>query len=58
MKESFVPVEIIQSSRCQIGALKRGKNIKYLPCVFTQEGVAMLSIETPEKLPKPKAPIG
>lgn len=31
------------ASRCQIGALKRGQNIKYLPCVFTEQGVAMLS---------------
>jgi phage regulator Rha-like protein len=30
-------------SRCQIGTLKRGQNIKYLPYAFTQEGVAMLS---------------
>ena len=32
-----------ESSRFQIGTLKRGQNIKYLPYVFTQEGVAMLS---------------
>ena len=25
------------------GSLKRGQHFKYLPCVFTQEGVAMLS---------------
>ena len=31
------------ASRCQFGTLKRGQNIKYLPQVFTQEGVAMLS---------------
>ena len=31
------------ASRFQFGTLKRGQNIKYLPCVFTQEGVAMLS---------------
>src|SRR5437870_613417 len=30
-------------SRCQIGTLKRGQNIKYLPYVFTEQGVAMLS---------------
>ena len=29
--------------RFQFGTLKRGQNIKYLPQVFTQEGVAMLS---------------
>ena len=32
-----------EASRFQIGILKRGLNIKYLPYVFTQEGVAMLS---------------
>ena len=32
-----------EDSRFQFGILKRGMNIKYLPCVFTQEGVAMLS---------------
>lgn len=32
-----------ETSRFQIGILKRGMNIKYLPHVFTQEGVAMLS---------------
>jgi hypothetical protein len=31
------------ASRFQIGILKKGMNIKYLPYVFTQEGVAMLS---------------
>jgi hypothetical protein len=31
------------ASRFQFGTLKRGQNIKYLPQVFTQEGVAMLS---------------
>ena len=30
-------------SRFQFGTLKRGQNIKYLPHVFTQEGVSMLS---------------
>ena len=30
-------------SRFQFGTLKRGQNIKYLPQVFTREGVAMLS---------------
>ncbi len=32
-----------EASRFQSGILKRGLNIKYLPFVFTQEGVAMLS---------------
>jgi len=35
--------EEAESSRFQFGTLKRGQNIKYLPRVFTQEGVAMLS---------------
>jgi phage regulator Rha-like protein len=30
-------------SRSQIAALKQGQNIKYLPYVFTEQGVAMLS---------------
>lgn len=29
--------------RYHFGTLKRGQHSKYLPCVFTQEGVAMLS---------------
>jgi hypothetical protein len=29
--------------RFQIGSLKRGQHIKYLPYVFTEQGVAMLS---------------
>lgn len=35
----------VMSSRCQIGTLKirQGKNIKYRPYVFTEQGVAMLS---------------
>jgi hypothetical protein len=32
-----------ESLRFQIGTLKRGQHFKYLPRVFTQEGVAMLS---------------
>ena len=35
--------EEAEASRFQFGILKRGLNIKYLPYVFTQEGVAMLS---------------
>ena len=31
------------SSRSQIVTLKQGQNIKYLPYVFTEQGVAMLS---------------
>lgn len=29
--------------RCQIGTLEKGKHSKYLPYVFTEQGVAMLS---------------
>ncbi len=32
-----------ESLRFQIGILKRGQHSKYLPFVFTQEGIAMLS---------------
>jgi hypothetical protein len=32
-----------ETSRCQSGTLKQGGNIKYLPYVFTEQGVAMLS---------------
>ena len=35
--------ERMLASRCQSGTLKRGANIKYLPYVFTEQGVAMLS---------------
>jgi hypothetical protein len=31
------------SSRFQIGTLKRGQNLKYRPLAFTEQGVAMLS---------------
>jgi hypothetical protein len=31
------------SSRFQIGTMKRGQNIKYLPQAFTENGIAMLS---------------
>ena len=33
----------VEVSRCQFGTLKQGKNIKYLPYAFTEQGVAMLS---------------
>ncbi len=36
-------IQEANSSRFQIGSLNRGKNIKYLPFVFTEQGVAMLS---------------
>lgn len=35
--------EEVESSRSQFVTLKQGKNIKYLPYVFTEQGVAMLS---------------
>ena len=35
--------EEVERSRFQIGTLNRGQNIKYLPFVFTEQGVAMLS---------------
>lgn len=35
--------EEYRSLRCQIGTLKRGGHSKYLPRVFTEQGVAMLS---------------
>ena len=35
--------EEYQALRCQFGILEKGRHAKYLPFVFTQEGVAMLS---------------
>ena len=35
--------EEVHSLRFQIGTLKRGQHSKYLPLVFTEQGVAMLS---------------
>jgi hypothetical protein len=35
--------KMIQNSRSQIVTLKVGKNVKYLPFAFTEQGVAMLS---------------
>ncbi|MFC1807946.1 ORF6N domain-containing protein [Candidatus Omnitrophota bacterium] len=35
--------EEYKTLRCQIGTLKRGRHSKYLPYVFTEQGVAMLS---------------
>ena len=35
--------EEYQALRCQFGTLKRGEHSKYLPCAFTEQGVAMLS---------------
>ncbi|MDD5432997.1 MAG: ORF6N domain-containing protein [Candidatus Omnitrophica bacterium] len=42
-KEEVINLMSQSSSRSQIATLKQGQNIKYLPFVFTQEGVAMLS---------------
>ena len=36
-------VEEAESLRFQFGTLKRGQHFRYLPRVFTQEGVAMVS---------------
>jgi phage regulator Rha-like protein len=36
-------VDEYEALRCQIGTLKRGAHSKYLPYVFTEQGVAMLS---------------
>jgi len=36
-------VEEALNSRFQIGSLKQGHNLKYLPYAFTEQGVAMLS---------------
>ena len=36
-------IDEARHSRCQIGTLNRGRNIKYLPFAFTEQGVAMLS---------------
>lgn len=35
--------EEADSLRFQFGTLKRGQHFKYLPCAFTEQGVAMLS---------------
>jgi hypothetical protein len=42
-KNKVVMRPLADCLRFQFGTLKRGQNIKYLPHVFTQEGVAMLS---------------
>ena len=46
--------EEYDSLRCQIGTLKsgRGQHTKYLPYVFTEEGVAMLSGVLPSNKPQ------
>ncbi len=41
--ENLMSQTVTSSSRYQFGTLKQGKNIKYLPYVFTEQGVAMLS---------------
>ena len=35
--------EEAQALRCHFGTLKRGEHAKYLPYVFTEQGIAMLS---------------
>ena len=39
----LIAEEVLEISRSQIVTVKRGQNIKYLPHVFTENGVAMLS---------------
>jgi len=41
--DSLRSQNVTLSSRSQFATLKQGKNIKYLPYVFTEQGVAMLS---------------
>ena len=43
LEESLMFQFGISSSRSQFATLRQGKNIKYLPHVFTEQGVAMLS---------------
>jgi ORF6N domain len=42
-KAQIATTSQFESSRSQFVTLKRGQNIKYLPYVFTEQGVAMLS---------------
>ncbi|MDD5428024.1 MAG: ORF6N domain-containing protein [Candidatus Omnitrophica bacterium] len=42
-EEALISQYGTSGSRSQIATLKKGKNIKYLPYVFTEQGVAMLS---------------
>ncbi|MBM3250411.1 MAG: ORF6N domain-containing protein [Candidatus Omnitrophica bacterium] len=41
--ESLRPQAATLNSRSQFATLKQGQNIKYLPYVFTEQGIAMLS---------------
>ncbi len=41
--EADVILGVKEHSRSQFATLKKGQNIKYLPYVFTEQGVAMLS---------------
>ena len=43
LRSQFVTSSLSDRSRSQIVTLNRGQNIKYLPYVFTEQGVAMLS---------------
>ncbi len=40
---NLISQNVISGSRSQFVILKQGKNVKYLPFVFTEQGVAMLS---------------
>ena len=42
-EESLAVQPIVFSPRSQIATLKKGRNIKYFPYAFTEQGVAMLS---------------
>jgi len=42
-EEMFMFKTGVSNSRSQFATLKQGQNIKYLPYVFTEQGVAMLS---------------
>ena len=43
LSQIVTPSQGMGRSRSQIVTLKRGKNVKYRPCAFTEQGVAMLS---------------
>lgn len=43
--------ETVQRSRSQIVILKRGLNIKYLPCAFTERGAC--AARHPSNIPRP-----
>lgn len=45
-------------SRSQFVTLKQGKNIKYAPYAFTEQGIAMIIREVLNPILVPKRPIG